>query len=404
MAELAAAHGARAVTRAPRVLVLGGTGAVGGAVVEHARELGWTATACGRRAQPVSAAATRLQQIGAPYESIDLFHDDAKSRLEPLLCAHDLVVVACEPWSESDPGGAAAAQAFERLYELAHACGFERDANCARAEEGEPPRRILRIGSSAAELPHALLDLPGPGWPEDRASVEALEAVAAALPIRDHAYFRTKRVLGATAAHAVRRGVDLVTALPTWVLSAWGDRGDEDPLRQARRTAERTGYLPAVPLNVVPAPAVAAGILLVGTCGATGERYQIAGIETDTHALHALSLGHLGLAPRPFPVPRGELEDELRLLAGRRRSSALLDLWFLPWDAMRRRALDAAHVEAWHVAVLLEGAGRHSDKLRSLEARAGFSGLRYPSRAEMAAQLPAVATALAESLEPSATA
>jgi nucleoside-diphosphate-sugar epimerase len=404
VAELAAAHGALAVTRAPRVLVLGGTGAVGGAVVEYVRELGWLATACGRRAQPVAAAAARLQQIGAPYQSIDLFSDDAKARLEPLLCAHDLVVVACEPWSESDPGGDAAAHAFEQLYELAQASGFERDANRSCAEEGEPPRRIVRIGSSAAELPHALLDLPGPGWPEDRASVEALEAVAASLPIRDHAYFRTKRSLAAGAAHAVRQGVDLVTALPTWVLSAWGDRGDEDPLRQARRTAERTGFLPAVPLNVVPAPAAAAGILLVGTSGATGERYQVAGIETDTHALHALSLGHLGLAPRPFPVPRGELEDELRLLAGRRRSSALLELWFLPWDAMRRRALDDARVEAWHVAVLLEGAGRNSDKLRSLEARAAFSGLRYPSRAEMDAQLPALATALAKSLEPSTTA
>jgi hypothetical protein len=201
-----------------------------------------------------------------------------------------------------------------------------------------------------------------------------------------HPYFRTKVALARAAETAASAGLDLVTVLPTYVLSAFGERGRQEPLLQAHRAASATGFVPSVPLDVVPVAAVAAATLLVALEGATGERYQLCGVETDTCALHAASLRHLGLRPRPWPVPRAELLDELRLLAGRPRRNAWMQLALLPWDLWRGAALRSYEVEAWHLALLLEGSARSAAKLRCLSdalapnARAP----RYPDAEEMA--------------------
>ena len=140
----------------------------------------------------------------------------------------------------------------------------------------------MRVGSSAGELPHALVEGSAPGWPEDRVSLPALETHAVGDPLRDCAYFRVKLSLARAAEEAGKRGIDVVTALPTYVLSWWGDRGREEPLEQAYRVAKRTGLVPSVPLNVVPADVAATGILLVGLV------FGVVGRRRDTRRFPAL--------------------------------------------------------------------------------------------------------------------
>lgn len=375
----------------PRILVLGGSGAVGAGVVERARELGFEVTAAGRSATPSPSLRERLlDPLGVPYARVDLDGEGAEARLHALLPEHDLVVVACEPWSPAALRGRDPTDGIERLYEAARRAGFLVERNRAA---GVRRRRIVRVGSSAAELPHALIDGRGEGWPEDRVSSGALEAFAQSDACFDYPYFRAKLALARAADAALERGVDVVAALPTYVLSAWGDRDRQEPLVQAHRVAKATGVVPSVPLDVIPVSVAATGILLVGLEGAPGERYQLSGVETDTHALHASSLRHLGLRPRPLPVPRRELLDELRLLCGRRRRSPWLDLWLLPWDAWRRAALRRYDVEPWHLAVLLEGSGRGCEKARSLKLSISShsGGLRLPDEEEIRRRLAAEA-------------
>jgi nucleoside-diphosphate-sugar epimerase len=392
-----------ASSSAPRILVLGGTGAVGGGVVERARELGFAVTAAGRSALPASHVRERLLDLGVPYAGVDLVGAQAESQLAALLAHHDLVVLACEPWSEAEAGRSDAVASVVRFYDLARSIGFDVAANRARAERGESQRRIVRIGSSVAELPHALIDGSTHGHPEDWVSQDALDALANEDPYCAIPYFRAKSELARAASEASHRGVDLVTALPTYVISWWGDRGREEPLAQALRAAKRTGLVPSVPVNALPADVAATGILLAGLVGRSGERYQLCGVETDTHALHALSLRHLGLHPRRLPVPRRELEDELRLLSGRRRTSPWLDLWLLPWDLWRRSLLRDHEVAAWHLAVMLEGSDRRGDKVRTL--RWAFrrdserAELRYPEETEIRSRLEIAARRKMEWLE-----
>ncbi|MDJ0850344.1 MAG: hypothetical protein QNK04_18390 [Myxococcota bacterium] len=374
---------------APRVLVLGGSGAVGGGVVESARELGFAVTAAGRSPRPTPPVQERLQALGTPYLALDLGGELDDGRVETALAEHDLVVLACEPWSEAEAEGRRAMRGISSFYEVARRAGFAISVNRDRAGRGERARRIVRVGSSAAELPHALIDVPGPGWPEDRVAEGALESLASRDPQRAMPYFRDKAELARAAGEAVRRGTDVVTALPTYVLSWWGDRGGEEPLAQAHRAAKRTGLVPSVPVNVVPADVAGIGILTVGILGPPGERYQLCGVETDTHALHSLSLRHAGLDPRPLRVPRRELEDELRLLSGRPRGSPWLDLCLVGWDVWRRRLLREHCVEAWHLAVMLEGANRVGDKVRTLGCASdpALATLRYPEQVEIASRL-----------------
>ncbi len=361
-----------------KVLVLGGTGAVGAAVAELATGLGHRVTVTGRRERPVSMPLGAVRHI-----ALDLLAESARSALDVLLRVHDLVVVACEPWTyEGDP--ARLVGAFDQLYGLALKHGFEVAGNRARLERGQPPRRLVRVGSCAAELPHRLID-GVEGWPEDAVDADALTALAHRDPMRDHSYFEIRVALVRCAEIACASGLDLVHALPAYVLSPFGDRGDQEPLEQARKSARRTGLIPSVPINVVPYDVAARALLALGEVGAAGERYQITGVEMDTCTLHGLSLRHEGLHPRPFPVPREELVDEWRLLSGQGRGNPIADLMMMPWDLARRLVLERSSVSAWHLAVLLEGADRGDGKLRELmRAHPELAeGVRLPERREM---------------------
>jgi len=335
---------------------------------------------------------------------LDLTGAQAESQLERLLAEHHLVVLACEPWSEEDAVRSDAVGSVVRFYEAARRAGFDIAANRARAERGQTPRRIVRVGSSAAELPRALIDGSASRHQEDQISQEALDAIySIGSPYRAIPYFRAKLELARAASAALRRGVDVVTALPTYVVSWWGDRGRQEPLAQALRAARRTGLVPSIPVNAIPADVAATGILLAGLVGRTGERYQLCGVETDTHTLHALSLRHVGLHPHPLPVPRRELEDELRLLTGGPRTNPWLDLWLLPWDLWRRRLLQDHGVAAWHLALMLEGSDRRGDKVRTLglppTSDSECAELRYPEEAEIRSRLEIAARRKMEWLE-----
>ncbi len=368
--------------RGQRLLVLGGTGAVGAGVAALAAGSGIDVTLTGRRAEPdASIASSILAGDHTRYVSLDVARAEHAATLGALLEWSTLVVIACEPWT-ADALADEVAEAYTQLYALALERGFGVDENDARAQRGELRKRIVRIGSVAAELPHALLD-GGVGFAEDRVSLEVLEARAREDAATDHAYFALKRTLARCAEQAVSRGLDLVHALPTYVVSAWGDRGEEEPLVQAWRSARRTGFVPAVPLNAVPADVAAESILLLALIGSTGERYQVTGVETDTCTLHGLSLRHLGIEPRALVVPREELRDEMRLLSGAGRGNALLDLWLMPWDLTRKLLLERHAVEAWHLGVLLEGANRSDAKLRArADGRAEARGGLAPRAAE----------------------
>lgn len=370
----------------PRLLVLGGTGAVGAGVVEVALEHGFDVTATGRSAPDADLAEHLLAKPGVRFEQLDVWRGASVDRLAELLDVHDLVVVACEPWKPDEIE--VAEDGAARLYALAARLGYTVEANRARREDDATARRLVRVGSCGAELPHALIDA-APGFAEDGVHPEQVEALSAHIPERDHAYFRGKLALARVARTAALRGVDVVSALPTWVLSWWGDRGDEEPLVHAYRAARSFGLVPAVPLDVAPLDVAAAGILIVGLAGQPGEAYQITGLQSDTCTLHALSLAHLGLHPRPIPVSRRELVDAMRVLDGRSRGHPLLDLWLLPWDVGRRLALERSAVEAWHVGVMLEGADRSDAKLRALLAESGGDDvpLRMPGREEMRQRL-----------------
>jgi nucleoside-diphosphate-sugar epimerase len=368
----------------PSVLVLGGSGAVGAGVVECVRALGWKVTATGR-SSPSSLLQERLfDALGVPYESLDLGEVGVEGKLKALLEAHQLVVLACEPWAEEHSDLRDAVAGVARLYALARTSGFEVEANRARTR-GEPPRRIVRVGSSAAELPHALMARSRLGWPEDRVTLDAVEALASSDPRRSIYYFRLKVALARAADGALRDGVDLVFALPTYVVSWWDRRGRQEPLVHALNVARSTGFVPSVPVNAVPVDVVARGILRVGLFGAPGERYQLCGVETDTHALHALSLQHVGVRALPFPVPRRELMDEVRLLSGQERRNPWLKLWLLPWDLLRGELLRYHGVEAWHLALVLEGSNRSGEKVRALDETGSpyASMLPYPAEAEI---------------------
>jgi hypothetical protein len=105
------------------------------------------------------------------------------------------------------------------------------------------------------------------------------------------------------------------------------------------------------------------------------------------------------LYPRPLPVPRRELEDELRLLSGRPRGSRWLDLCLLGWDLWRHTLLRDHAVEAWHLAVLLEGSDRSGDKVRTLHRGSDLAMLRYPEEAEIGSRLQIAAHRKMEWLE-----
>jgi nucleoside-diphosphate-sugar epimerase len=393
--------------RAPRVLVLGGTGAIGAGVVERAAELGLPVTCVASRAQPSPLLRDGLLgPRGVPYVALDVFSEQALPDLQQLLDAHDLAILACEPWSGEDEPALRGVEGTVRIYQTATRCGFTAEENARRRAAGKTPRRVVRIGSSAAELPLDLLGASGgvERWPEERVSQADLERVAASDPCWDNAYFGSKVLQARNAREAVCGGLDLVTVLPTYVVSWWGEYGGHEPLVRLLRTARTTGCLPRTPLNAVPVDAAATGILLAALCGAVGERYQLAGIDTDTWAVHAASMRFATPPvrdPLPIPLPRAELLDELRLLRRERRSQAWLDVWLLPWDGFRRALLELYRIEPWHLALLAQGGHRSGARLRALgdSLPAFLSALRFPDAEDLRARLDHAARRKMEWLE-----
>lgn len=382
--------------RPVRVLVLGGTGNLGAGLVEEACSLGWPVTAVGRRPEPTGVATSLFSSKGAQYVCLDVF--DPETDLTPLLKRHDLVVVACEPWATTQTDLVRGVAGTRRLYATAAAAGFTRQKN----ERRKVPKRIVRIGSPPAEVPLALLR-GADGFEEDRFTREELWAHARRDPCWDNFYFGAKVHMARCLTEAVHRGVDAVTAAPTFVVGWAGDSPAEEPLVRIHRFTRRAGLLPAVPTNAVPLDVAARGIFLVGLRGTAGETVQVAGIDTDTFEVNRLSLEPLGVSVRRVPVPRAELEDELRVMQGGSRSMPLLDLWLKPLDWWKRAWLSAFGIEAWEIALALQIGHRSANKIRALsrELPKRLKVLRYPSTDAIREALPQAGRRKAEWLEAS---
>jgi len=234
----------------------------------------------------------------------------------------------------------------------------------------------------------------------------------------------------------VRDGLDLVTAAPTAVIAWAGDRGDDEPIVQFRRSLARgpARFLPSALTNAVPGDVVARGVMLAALAGTTGEIYQLAGFDLQSAEPLRYMLTVIGEDAPPLRVySRQELNRHVRLLRGDAFTRSARDvteysgramtnagmLWtsalsfglLTPFVAAKiaadtvtgsaraarnlyeqaeTLAMRAIGIKDWQVAILAEMQSRRAGKVRGLNATVAgtrFANLAYPGEASLARRM-----------------
>ncbi|MGQ0504885.1 MAG: hypothetical protein ACT4TC_06155 [Myxococcaceae bacterium] len=259
----------------PRLLVVGGTGQALASPVKFFRDQGYDVVVVGRRPGP-----SKLQQrylfdgAGARYQSIDVLSRQGQDSLRRLAEQSDVVIMGGEPHYGASAESTATREGMSRFYETLRSAGYSVEENKRRTTEGKWPKRVVRVGSPPAERPYGR-----------EASAADLRRLVATDPSWDNPYFRGKVLRVEEAEEATRNGLDLVTALPTGVVSAFGDYGAKDPLVLFQKgfAGVAPQFTPSTPTNLVTGEDVGRGLLLAALAGDTGRSYQLAGSDVPSH-------------------------------------------------------------------------------------------------------------------------
>lgn len=420
----------------PRVVIVGGTGQALSTTVVTLGELGYDLTVVGRSALSPLQKATLFARDHVRYEAMDVFASACQTRLREIATAAEIFVMGAEPHAVEQARLDDAIGGVKRVYATLLAAGYVTRENAARRKTGRWPRRVVRIGSPPAEIPRA------PRWKrtrflEDSVSPDELLRRSTDDDNWQNPYFQAKVRCATLARQAVFDGLELVTASPTGVISWAGDWGADEPILRfcgANNDARRR-FLPSTLTNVVPGDVVARGLLLVALAGATGEVYQLAGIDLQSAEPLRYLLEAIGEPVPPVRIySKSSLDRQVRLLHGEsfRRSardvaeytgrawSNLGLMWanvqsfglLTPLAVMKvttdsltgslegirnafenaeTLAMNAIGLKDWQIALLAEMRSRRADKVRGLnKAVRGtrFANLAYPQPATIAEQLP----------------
>jgi nucleoside-diphosphate-sugar epimerase len=419
----------------PRLLIAGGAGQALSTVVLTLGRRDYDVTVIGRRPLSPLQHTTLLACDNVRYARMDVFAPGSQAQLGELAADADIFVMGAEPHVVADAAELEAAiEGVECVYATLRDAGYTTAANDVRRRARQWPKRIVRIGSPPAELPSR--GISRSGFVEDATSLEELKCRAIEDTNWQNPYFQGK-VRCAIAAHeAVDDGLDLVTAAPTSVISWAGDWGEHEPIVLLRNALaeDRPPFIPSTLTNVVPGDVFACGIMLVAVAGATGESYQLAGVDIETAECAKVLLASIGeVPPPPRTLSPEELDHQVRLLNGeslRRTARDVLDyggravanvglMWAnafslgmltplvvtkIATDAVAGGAsavrntydnavtttLGVLGIESWQIALLAEMQARSADKVRALNpavARTPVAAFAYPDAAEMARQL-----------------
>ena len=420
----------------PKLVVAGGTGQALSTAVLTLGDLGYDLTVIGRRPLGQLQRATLFARRNVRYEALDLFARQRQARVRELAASADIFVMGAEPHVIDNAGRLEAAlRGVTRVYSTLHSAGYTTKDNEARRRIGRWPKRVVRIGSSPAEIPYDARLSRG-AFLEDTVSLDDLQQRAAADSNWQNQYFQVKVRCATLARQAAANGLDLVTAAPTAVISWAGDRGDEEPIVQVRRSLARgpAPFLPSALANAVPGDIVGRGIMLAALVGTTGEVYQLAGVDLQSAEPVRYMLAVIGEDGPPLRVySREALNRQVRLLRGdafarsardvaeygsRAISNAgmlwtsALSLGLLTPLVMAKIAADAVAGSAraarnlyeqaetlamraigirdWQVAILAEMQSRRAGKVRGLNAAVAgtrFANMAYPSDASLGRQM-----------------
>jgi hypothetical protein len=286
-------------------------------------------TVIGRSALTALRQATLFARPNVRYVAMDVLASQSQKRLHDLAARADIFVMGAEPQVVRDRAQLdAAIEGVERVYGTLRHAGYTPTAKQARRPT-QWPKRVVRIGSPPAEIPSRHPSRHS-RFIEDATSVGELVR-----RVREHTnwqnpYFQGK-VRCAVAAHAaVLKGLDLVTAAPTSVISWAGDWGEREPIVLLHKAlgADRARFIPSTLTNVVPGDVVACGVMLVALAGTTGDWYQLAGVDIQTAECAQVLLATIGeVPPHPRTLSPEDLDHQVRLLGG---------------ESLRRTARDAA--------------------------------------------------------------
>jgi predicted RecA/RadA family phage recombinase len=403
----------------PPLLVIGGWGQGLATCVASFAEHGYAVSVVSRSG-PGAAQKHLVERQDVVDARLDVFAEKHQSELTALARKASLVVMGGEPHIQGDLDQAHAA--MTRFYQTMKEAGYTVGANQQRLDNGAWPKRIVRVGSPPAELPLDLVGTCGSG--EDKVELAALQRLAKTHASYQNFYFQNKVRMAAAAQAAVVAGVDVTTAAPTGIVSWHGDHGEDEllPLLLKGVGGIKPMFTPSTLTNFVPGDVVAKGLVLVGLAGKTGKTYQLAGANAMTHESVAAVARAAGIAtPAEKTYSREALQRQVRLLNGDAYQRAALDvadysgrlaintglLWTMGVFALPKiladamsggakmlqnseaAAMQALGFENWQIALLAEMQGRRSDAVRGLSIRdPRLSRLRYPSDAEIAAELP----------------
>jgi nucleoside-diphosphate-sugar epimerase len=420
----------------PKLVVAGGTGQALSTVVLTLGALGYDITVIGRKPLGAVQQAALFARRNVRYEVLDVFAPARQARVRELAATADIFVMGAEPYAIEDAGRLDdVVRGVKRVYRTLRAAGYTTTDNDARRRTRRWPKRVVRIGSSPAEIPYDPR-LSRREFLEDTVTLDDLQQRAAGDDNWQNPYFQAKVRCAVVAAQAVSNGLDLVTAAPTAVISWVGDRGAEEPVVQFRESLARgpVRFLPSALINAVPGDVVARGIMLAVLAGTTGEVYQLAGVDVQSAEPVRYLLRLIGEDSPPLRhYSRQKLNQKVRLLRGDAFTRSARDvaaygsramtnaglLWtnalsfglLTPlvaakiavdaatgsaeaarnlYDQAETLAMKAIGIKDWQVAILAEMQSRRAGKVRGLNAAVAgtrFANLTYPSDASLASQM-----------------
>jgi len=165
----------------PKLVVAGGTGQALSTAVLTLGDLGYDLTVIGRRPLGQLQRATLFARRNVRYEALDLFARQRQARVRELAASADIFVMGAEPHVIDNAGRLEAAlRGVTRVYSTLHSAGYTTKDNEARRRSGTWPKRVVRIGSSPAEIPYDGR-LPRGAFLEDTVSLDDLQQRAAAI-------------------------------------------------------------------------------------------------------------------------------------------------------------------------------------------------------------------------------
>jgi len=273
-----------------KVVVIGGAGAIGAAIVQEAADRGMDVVAVGRRPYDEVPEHIRAMFASSPrigYEQIDVFDINNIPDAKDLYSWADIVVLAAEPSSKSESGVGLAMGSMDMFLHAIRRSSI-------RDQKGLARKVVIRIGSSQAEIRG---DPNAPGFEEDRPWGD----MSKSHPAWDVPYFRTRRELAGMFDNAIKSyGIPGMNVSPTTVISPWADHGDMEPV---------VGYfnqtfppiVPSVPIDVVAAAEVATGVFQAAERGRLGETYQLAGVSMKMSDVILAGLRYAGMEEGDLP-------------------------------------------------------------------------------------------------------